>query len=293
LTINIAIAVAEGLVLAADSMSQMQVGNQVLGTHGSVEKLTEIGDVPVAAMSSGLGAIANRTILSLIREFEFNHYATPAQAAAFRALTVQQITDDLAMFFDSRYLATYPVGSPMQPVLRIVIGGYSPQQFFPEIFELTFPGKVVRQTHPQPGGVPGAGTIYWAGMPVALNRLIKGVDLEALAAARDLLTNAARPGFVPIPGAPPLPPPAAADPVATAAHYDAFIQMPHNLDGMPLEEAVEFADYLGTVAIGYDRFTVGPPGIGGELDVLAIQPEGLSWYRRKKFAAQMALARRR
>jgi len=70
-----------------------------------------------------------------------------------------------------------------------------------------------------------------------------------------------------------------------------IIEMPHNLDGMPLEEAVEFADYLGMVAVGFDRFTIGPPAIGGEVDVLAIQPEGLSWYRRKKFAAQMAIAR--
>ncbi len=68
-------------------------------------------------------------------------------------------------------------------------------------------------------------------------------------------------------------------------------QQPANIDGMPLQDAVEFADYLGNVVIGYDRFTIGPPSVGGCLDVLAIQPEGLSWYRRKEFATQMAQAR--
>jgi hypothetical protein len=67
----------------------------------------------------------------------------------------------------------------------------------------------------------------------------------------------------------------------------------HRLEGLPLQEAVEFADWLGNVAIGYDKSTEGPPFVGGDLDVLAIQPEGLTWYRRKPFAAKMAEARDR
>lgn len=293
MTINISIAVAEGLVMAADSMSQMQSGGQVLGTHTSVEKLTEIGDVPMAAMTSGLGSIANRTIVSLIREFEFDAFGTREKANDFRQKSVQDVAELLADFFNARYCAEFQAGSQQTPpVLQIILGGYSPGRFFPEVFSINFPGRVLHQTHPRPGARPGDATITWAGVPTSLNRLILGIDLPALGLSRDLLITAAQPGFVPQPGAPPLPPPLPVDPVATASHYAPLIQMPNNLDGMPLEEAVEFADYLGMVAIGYDRFTVGPPSVGGEFDVLAIQPEGLSWYRRKKFAAQMAAARR-
>jgi len=218
LTINIAIAVAEGLVMAADSMSQMQVNNQVIANHSSVEKLTEIGDVPMAAMTSGLGSIANRTIVSLIREFEFNSYTADAAGEAFRQKTVSELTTAIADFFDTRYTAAFGV-NPAAPILRMIVGGYSPREFFPHIHEIMFPGKSVRALHPSPTAAPGIGSIYWSGMPVALNRLIKGVDIDALVRARDLITQAAQPGFIPPLGAPPLPAITAADPVATIANY--------------------------------------------------------------------------
>jgi hypothetical protein len=76
MTVNIAVAVAEGLVMAADSYSQMSDSNgEVHATHNSVEKITELGDRQIAVMIHGLGSIENRTILSLIREFEFTEYS--------------------------------------------------------------------------------------------------------------------------------------------------------------------------------------------------------------------------
>lgn len=289
MTINIAISVAEGIVMAADSMAQMSANNQVVGTHGSVEKLTELRGVSMAAMANGLGAISSRTILSLIREFEFDEYLVN-QGAAYKTYSVDQMSQKLADYIAVRYNAAFP--DPPQPHLGIFVGGYTPGQFFPELVEINFPGPVLRKLHPQPGAVPGGSAIHWAGVKTSLNRLILGADSEMITAVHNLAVSAAQPGFVAQPGAPPLPPPTAMDPMAFLAPYLPLIQMPHNLTGMPLEEAAEFADYLGTVAIGWDKFTVGPPAVGGALDVLAIQPEGLAWYKRKEFAEQMARARR-
>lgn len=307
MTINIAISVAEGLVMAADSVSQMQQFGQVISTHSSVEKLTEIGGLPIAAMVHGMGAIENRTILSLIREYEFDQRANNPN---FAQATVLDIASSLADFIERRYNSVQwgpppqiptPNGlidiQPWPPQLGVVVGGYSPQQFFPEVFQIMFPGKVVTQRHPVAGSAPGSATITWWGVEGPLKRLLLGFDLDHLNAVHSQLAQAnalanaqpqARAGAAgAVPPVPFIPPPNAVLGVL-APH----VAMPTNIDGMPLQDAVEFADYLGNVVIGYDRFTVGPPSVGGCLDVLAIQPEGLSWYRRKEFASLMAQARR-
>lgn len=307
--------------MAADSVSQMQQGGAVISTHSSVEKLTEIDKLPIAAMVHGIGAIEKRSIVSLIREFEFDQRKNNQQ---FQQSTVAQVTNALADFIEQRYNAAQwgpppqiqtPEGviqvAPWPPVLGIVVGGYSPGQFFPEVYLIRFPGKQVTQAHPAPGLAQGDSSITWWGVEGPLRRLVLGYDMEVLnhaymqhvqevqqahAAAQ---AQAAQQGTQPPQGAPvaqggvgqPPPPPIPPPPGVALGPLAPFIGMPTNIEGMPLQDAVEFADYLGNVVLGYDRFTIGPPSVGGCLDVLAIQPEGLSWYRRKEFASRMAQAR--
>jgi len=296
MTINIAIAVAEGLVLAADSMTQIGVPAPLI-TYDSAEKLTEIADLPMAAMANGLGAIANRSILSLIREFEFEL----VQTKDYNKLSVHDVCSRLAEFVDQRYGAhqwgkppTVPPGAKLQwpPQLGIIVGGYSPGEFFPEVYEVVFPGKHVTKKHPPAGAPPGGASITWWGWGRPLNRLLFGYDGETVNEAIALLgdpiqrANAAAAGMT-LPSAP------SHNPIATLDSLRPLIQMKFMLDGMPLQDAVAFADYLGNVVIGFSRFTVGMPAVGGELDLLAIQPEGLSWVRRKGFAENMARERKR
>ena len=127
---------------------------------------------------------------------------------------------------------------------------------------------------------------FW-GQTSAILRLVVGANLAEFDTIHMLLQQgkfAAPPGLT-LPRVGPLSPSQVLGPLME------FARMKMILDGMPLQDAVEFADYLGAVAIGYDRFSAGPQTVGGALDVLAIQPEGLSWYRRKPFAEKMARAR--
>ncbi|MCL5258704.1 MAG: hypothetical protein M1314_03055 [Firmicutes bacterium] len=311
MTINIAIAVAEGLVMAADSVSQMQQGGQVLSTHSSVEKLTEIGGLPIAAMVHGIGSIEKRTILSLIREYEFDQRKNNSN---FMESNVLDVTNSLADFIEQRYNAVNwgappqiqtPNGlievNPWPPQLGIVVGGYSPGEFFPDVFQIQFPRKVIERRHPVTGAAPGDSSISWWGVGGPLKRLLLGFDIDLLMAVDAQITKPiqqVQAGQSPQGGQKAAPQPAAAVAPVPSALQDALVPvaphvvMPTNIDGMPLQDAVEFADYLGNVVIGYDRFTIGPPSVGGCLDVLSIQPEGLSWYRRKEFASLMAQARR-
>ncbi len=199
MTINIAIAVAEGMVMAADSVQQVQQFGQVMTTHASVEKLTEIGALPMAAMAHGVGAINNRTILSLIREWEFSERDANQQ---FAQRTVAQITGLLADFIEARYNAVpwgppprlqTPRGlievTPWPPLLGIVVGGYSPGQFFPEFHQIVFPGKRITQRHPLPGAREGAAGIAWWGVEGPLSRVLLGFDLQQLGAIHDQVVH--------------------------------------------------------------------------------------------------------
>ena len=52
-------------------------------------------------------------------------------------------------------------------------------------------------------------------------------------------------------------------------------------DGMPLQDAIDFAVFLTNVAIGQSRFMVRPPVCGGHVDVATISHRGFNWVRQK------------
>lgn len=311
MTINIAIAVSEGLVMAADSMTQINAPNGLsLKSYPTAEKITELGNLPMATMCSGVGAISQRSIISLIREFEFERLPSLGKTSVEPVgegekgdrPTVSGVAESLRDFIQKRYEATRwpnPPGPPIPgiavqwpPRLTVVVGGYSPQQFFPEVFEIQFPEAIINQKHPVPGAPEGQPSITWWGVGTSLNRLLHGYDMAELTQAHQLLTKnpqALQTAGIAVHGVPPDLP----EPNACLAPLAQLARMQVVLDFMPLQEAVEFADYLGQVAIGYSRFSAGMQVVGGELDVLAIQPEGLSWYKRKAFVSSMASSRRK
>ena len=81
MTICVSVRVAEGLVLAADS-AVMLMGSvktpqgQAVGvvqTFAFANKVARVHDYPVGVMTWGAGSISDRSIQSLIMEFEYNY----------------------------------------------------------------------------------------------------------------------------------------------------------------------------------------------------------------------------
>jgi hypothetical protein len=70
--------------------------------------------------------------------------------------------------------------------------------------------------------------------------------------------------------------------LAYALTYSEEYQMPTPIASMPLQDAIEFTEYLGQVACRYDRFKMGPAGVGGPLDVLVLRDGERIWVRRKR-----------
>lgn len=78
--------------------------------------------------------------------------------------------------------------------------------------------------------------------------------------------------------------------VAGAAEAQQYFQsqgmafnMPVPVAVLPLQDAIDLVEAMGEFACYYDRFRVGPPMVGGELDILVLAPDTRDWVGHKEF----------
>ena len=267
MTICISVRVAEGLVLAADSAVMLEgtintsQGQQrgIVQTFEFANKVAQFKDYPIGVMSWGIGSISDRSVPSLVMESEYNY----ASVKDNESYTVRQVADALLEELRRRYVAAYSSQS-RQPRLGLFVGGYSARQFFSDQYTYEFPTsqdwETVRPNKPDGGPSFGAN---WYGQTNALMRLIKGYDARGL----DGLVQRG-----------------ADQAVIQRWVDDEASEWPVVFDGMPLQDAIDFADYAAQVTIGAFRFGVGPPRCGGNIDIAVITPVAFHWAQRKQWS---------
>ena len=64
------------------------------------------------------------------------------------------------------------------------------------------------------------------------------------------------------------------------------IRMPLALDIMPIQQAVYLSEFLADVAAGYDRFCIGAPCVGGEMDVVVLVDGALKWIQKQRLSSK-------
>jgi len=211
-------------------MSPHHKAPSIIQTFEYSNKVCQIGDLPVGVMSWGNAAIKDRTIQSLIMEYEYEHKDTLKS----RDYTVKAIAEELLSFIGKRYDQAYPeLQEKQRPPIGIFVGGYAYHQFYSELYTYTFPDGdepgVVRPD--KPDGSPSFGT-NWFGSGEALTRLIKGFDPQVL---DDLAKRGVDRGMI------------------EAWARKSVGELPLVFDGMPLQDAIDFANYAVQVAIGVCR----------------------------------------
>ena len=110
----------------------------------------------------------------------------------------------------------------------------------------------------------GKNLVFWGTGGIPVGRLLMGYDFSRL---RDA---------------------ALTDPQAQIAHQyfqkeQLSYSMPVPMSAMPLQDAINFAEFMGETAAGYDRFRAGPPTVGGELDILVLSADSREWVDHKEF----------
>jgi hypothetical protein len=288
MTICISIKVSEGLVLAADSSAAVQgwIGQaggepQILKTYEHAGKLAHIKDYPIGTLNWGTSLIGSRSVASLIKEFEYSLPSLDEENEKIKErrmrgesqqnnrfpYNVHDIAKDLIEHVTNFYHAE--IGEQAtKPSLGILVSGFSSEKFFPEQWLLDIPNRSEPvEIRPDVEGKPSFGA-NWFGLTDAIVRLHHGRD------DRILLKISEKFGT----------------PIEEAQQLLADVEYPVLFDGMPLQDAVDYAVYLVNVVIGRFRFVIGAPLCGGDIDVAVITPNTFSWVQRKSWKVKTNLS---
>jgi hypothetical protein len=287
MTICVSVRVAEGLVLAADSATMLTTivptpqgpAQTILQNFNFANKVTHFKDYPIGVLTWGLGSIQARSIQSLVMEFEYDYPSIEDRFARVTGgvaspYTVREVADELLAFIRGRYDAAYPAPAapvagapqpqaPLRPGMGLLIGGYSQNEFFSDEYVFEFPNDADwSEVRPNlPDGSPSFGA-NWYGLTDALQRLYLGYDELAL---NELVNRGADLAII------------------QQWANDSVGALPLVFDGMPLQDAIDFAEYSVQVVIGRFRFAQGPPLCGGDIDIAVVTPDAFRWAQRKEW----------
>jgi hypothetical protein len=259
-TIVASVKVRDGLILGTDSMTQISAqteqGPQLLKSYSNARKLFQISNRRIGVMTYGLGNIGQRSIEGVVFDYQ-------GQAAA-QGATVQEVAQGLFNFVKPLYDAEF-VDSQASDYAAVgfFVAGYSDGQPFPEEWEFLLP----RDEAPFPARPPDTFGASWRGIDAPFTRLYKGFDPYIL------------PGRMNEKGV--------SDEDIGAVLDPAGLETWVIFDGMPLQDAVNFAVYILDTTIGWSTFQVGVPTCGKPLQVATIRADtGFHWVAEPVISVQ-------
>jgi hypothetical protein len=205
-------------------------------------------------MTYGQGNIGNRSIEGLVLDFA----GTPEADVDTVEETARNLFDHVQMFYGTEFAET-PV--EQRPIIGFFVAGYSQEEPFTEEFEFVLP----RDDEPSP--VRGAEEFgaSWRGVDAPFTRLTRGFDPYVIPA---------RLGE------------AGLNEEAVNRVLDADgLQTFFVLEGMPVQDAINFAVFLLETTIGWSTFAAGVALCGGPLQVAVILPDtGFTWVARPELS---------
>lgn len=278
MTIAVAVKVHDGLVLAADSASTLirrdPTGRSeaVVNVYDNANKVFNLKkQFPVGAVTWGSGSIGPASISTLVKDLRRRFAGEDSNYPGWRlnrdSYTIEGVAKKLREFiYEERYLSEFGDAS-VKPALSFLVAGYSADRPLAEAYHIEIQeGGVCGDPELISGSDDAEPMVYFEGQPEAINRLLAGYS-EALPdiLRRDLGVpeDQIEPAMSIIDGA-------LSTPLAEAA--------------MPIQDAIELAEFLVNVTIGYTRFRPGAPTVGGPVEVAAItKHEDFKWVHRKHY----------
>jgi hypothetical protein len=253
MTICVSVKVRDGLVLGTDSITQIwgqdqQTGNQVpIKNYANARKLFQIKDFRIGVMTYGIGNLGPRSVYGFVRDFNSRYDDAP---------NVESVSQALFEFVSAAYQGQF--GGTEGPPLGFFVAGYSPDGDFPEEWEFQLPQD--QSTHlVRPREQFGAS---WRGVSIPFTRLYKGFDPRAVERLKEMEV-----------------------PEETMQVLEQY-SSPIAYDGMPVQDAVNFAAFVLQTTIGIATFELGTPSCGGPLQVATVLPEkGFKWIREPELVA--------
>ncbi|MBA3975527.1 MAG: hypothetical protein C0504_15075 [Candidatus Solibacter sp.] len=274
MSIAILIGVHDGIVLAADSASTLTLlpsGNLPdqqspvpLMVYNNANKIANLlkGE-PVGCVAYGSGSIGNASISTLLKDFRLKISAGQEPGFSFDGYSMQVVAELLTQFLVA-HIDQLPPNAP-KPSLGILVGGYSKGRSLGEGWMVQIENGSART--PQLLRKEHEVGITWGGEAEAISRLVVGFG-QPLPAILSSVVAAQQPDTV----------------ARLMEMVKVNLQAPIVFSPMPIQDAIDLAEFLVHTAIMYSRFTPGLQTVGGPIEIAAItKHEGFKWIQRKHY----------
>jgi hypothetical protein len=255
MTIVASVKSRDGLILAADSMSTLSVatpvGPQYVKAYQNARKLFQMGDLPIGAVTYGLGNIGTRSMESLVLEACKNFSDDLADVES----VAQALYDHLRSAYNAAFNG---LDDEQKPECGFLVGGYSAEEPLARLLEFEFPASEgpVEKLGPDDFGSA------WRGVDFPFIRLWRGFapSMVSRLVNEDGMTQ------------------------QRIAELVAPLEIGATYEGMPVQDAINFATFILDTTIGFSEFAPGYPACGGPLQIAAILPddEGFRWIAKPK-----------
>lgn len=270
-TIALSIKVNDGVVLAADSASSMIDENgTVLNIYNNANKVFNLlKGHPIGGVTWGAGNIGAASIATLAKDLRRRLLGSDPAFQDWKldldSYAVEEVAQRVKEFmYDDLYVAAFG-GGDERPPLGFTIAGYSAGEGLAEVYLIEIDGQGNCNGPTLVCGKDVVGMLP-KGQPETILRLVVGfgsrlpevlVDQFGLAEddvgeAMDIIGDAM------------------SEPILAAA--------------MPIQDAIDLAEFLVDTTIRFSRFAFVPPTVGGPVEIAAItKHEGFKWVRRKHY----------
>jgi hypothetical protein len=269
MTVCVAVRVNDSMVFAADSASTLEARKPsgesiVVNVYRHGDKIFNLyKGLPVVAMTCGMGHIGERAISSLAKDLRQRLVnGGPGWRIRPNAYSIDEITERAKTFlFDERYQSVAPP-PPSPHLFEFWIGGYSSGSEKHDLRKITIANG---SCNVEQLGAEGSCGIRWGGQPEAITRLIKGFSPGLSAALQ--ANGMSQPD---------------------ADKMDLFVKTKFEINlaqpSMPVQDAIDLAEFLVETTKGFFRFKLGADTVGGDADLAVVtRHEGFKWIKRKHY----------
>jgi hypothetical protein len=270
-TIAISLKVNDGVVLASDSATTV-VGRMhesdkpaILNIYNNANKIFNLHKgSPIGAITWGSGSIGPASISTLVKDLRvlMADHSSPWKVD-FRGYAVLEVAEVLRRFFVEKYDIAFG-DWPEKPALGFIVAGYSSGAEMAEEYRIDFVNGACAA--PLPLRPPSESGLTWNGEPEAIRRLVLGFGsgLSDVLQQNFGLTEEQT--------------------LAAMTVIGQSLQAPFVVPPMPIQDAIELAEFLVDATIKYKRFDIGHQTVGGPIEVAAItKHEQFKWVKRKYY----------
>jgi hypothetical protein len=277
MTVALTLKVNDGLVLAADSASTLTSAQPgapatVINVYNNANKAFNLRKgLPIGLVTWGLGSISETSIETLAKDLRQRFAGEDPSHMGWHldedTYTIAEVAARVREFMhDEKFAAAaaaLPTGASL-PDLGFFVVGYSSGASHAEEYHLNIASSgvigpdLLRQPH-ETG-------VTWAGQIDAISRIMNG---HGAMLPQTLETKLGIP---------------AADIPNAVAQIQQDLSAQMVSPAMPIQDAIDLAEYLVDLSIRFSRFMPGSPTVGGPIECAAISKhEGFKWIRRKHY----------